>query len=123
MRGDRLETPRAPDKLFIRDGERCWFVAPADIRLLESEGNYTRVVFSQGRALVLRSLNQFEQQLDGHTFFRASRRHIVNLDAVRSCAFVDGGSARLELADGARIEVSRRRAALLRGMSRFAPQR
>jgi two-component system LytT family response regulator len=32
----------APRKVFIKDGDRCWFVALEEIRLLESEGNYTR---------------------------------------------------------------------------------
>ncbi|MEO5961597.1 MAG: response regulator, partial [Opitutaceae bacterium] len=35
----------AEDKVFVREGERCWFVEVKSIRLLESEGNYTRVHF------------------------------------------------------------------------------
>jgi two-component system LytT family response regulator len=31
------------EQVFVREGERCWIVRMADIFLLESEGNYTRV--------------------------------------------------------------------------------
>jgi two-component system LytT family response regulator len=111
-------------KLFIRDGERCWFVALADIALFESEGNYTRVYFSDPggpqRPLMRRSLNQLALRLDNGRFFRASRRHIVNLDRVRGVAAQDNGALLLTLLDGQAVEVSRRRAAQLRATGRWA---
>ena len=56
--------PQASDgKVFIKDGERCWFVALEQIVLFESEGNYTRVYFDHNRPLLLRSLNQLEARL------------------------------------------------------------
>lgn len=107
-----------PRKLFIRDGERCWFVRLEEIRLFESEGNYTRLYFDGGKPLLARSLLQLEQRLDPQQFFRASRRHIVNLAAVRGIDSVDGGALVLRL-DDAHVEVSRRRAAALRQLQEF----
>lgn len=107
-----------PRKLFIRDGERCWFVKLEDIRLFESEGNYTRLYFDDARPLLARSLLQLEQRLDPQQFFRASRRHIVNLAAVRSIENEDGGGLTLRLDDMA-VEVSRRRAAALKQQQAF----
>jgi two-component system LytT family response regulator len=107
----------AAKKLFIKDGERCWFVALSDIRLFESDGNYTRVYFDQHRPLTLRSLNQLEERLDPRRFFRASRRHIVNLDFVERVAPNDAGSLDLTLHDGAQVEVSRRRAAHFKALT------
>lgn len=100
----------APRKIFIRDGERCWFVALADIVLFESEGNYTRVHFGAEQALMLRSLNQLEDRLDAAQFFRANRRQIVSLAHIASVASNDNDGLTLQLAGGAVIEVSRRRA-------------
>jgi two-component system LytT family response regulator len=97
-------------KIFIKDGERCWFVKLDAITLLESEGNYTRVYFDGNRPLLLRSLNQLEQRLDPALFFRASRRHIVNLDHVASVSPSSTGALTLQLNDGLLIEMSRRRA-------------
>ena len=103
--------PTAAKKLFIKDGERCWFVGLQDVRLFESEGNYTRVYFGQEKPLMLRSLNQLEERLDPQRFFRASRRHIVNLDFVEQVTPNDAGGLDLTLRAGLQVEVSRRRAA------------
>lgn len=107
----------APKKLFIKDGERCWFVALHDIRLFESEGNYTRVYFDQHRPLTLRSLSQLEERLDPQRFFRASRRHLVNLDFVGQVRPNDAGGLDLTLRDGLQVEVSRRRAAQFKALT------
>jgi two-component system LytT family response regulator len=103
--------PSAARKLFIKDGERCWFVGLQDIRLFESDGNYTRVYFDTHKPLMLRSLNQLEERLDPQRFFRASRKHIVNLDFIRSVTPTEAGGLDLLLHDELAIEVSRRRAA------------
>ena len=100
----------APRKVFIKDGDRCWFVALEEIRLLESEGNYTRVHFAAQRPLMLRSLNQLEERLDPAQFFRANRRQIVNLALVRHVAANAADGLDLRLMDGSTVEVSRRRA-------------
>jgi two-component system LytT family response regulator len=99
------------EKLFIKDGERCWFVELSQISLFESEGNYTRVYFSQQQPLMLRSLSQLEQKLDPARFLRTSRRHIVNLAHVDTMAAGEGGILRLSLKDGRQVDMSRRRAA------------
>jgi two-component system LytT family response regulator len=109
--------PTAAKKLFIKDGERCWFIALQDIRLFESDGNYTRVYFAEHRPLMLRSLNQLEERLDPQRFFRASRRHIVNLDHVEQVAPNEAGGLDLKLRDSLELEVSRRRAAQFKAMT------
>jgi two-component system LytT family response regulator len=106
-----------PQQLFIKDGERCWFVTLDRIRLFESEGNYTRVHFDGEQPLMQRSLNQLEQRLDPLRFFRASRRQIVNLDYVAQLAPSDGGGLSITLHDGQCVDVSRRRAAQLKEMT------
>ena len=39
-------------RIFVRDGEHCWFVAVEDIVLIESEGNYARLHFAGHRPLL-----------------------------------------------------------------------
>ncbi|MGK5079789.1 LytR/AlgR family response regulator transcription factor [Janthinobacterium sp. HLX7-2] len=99
-----------PRKIFIKDGERCWFVALDQIRLLESEGNYTRVHFDAQQPLMLRSLNQLEERLDPAQFFRANRRQMVNLAQVAKVAPKAADGLDLHLLDGSVVEVLRRRA-------------
>jgi len=122
MRHERTLTYAAPTsakKLFIKDGEHCWFVALQDIRLFESDGNYTRVYFGEHQPLMLRSLNQLEERLDPQRFFRASRRHIVNLDHVEQVAPNEAGGLDLKLRDNLELEVSRRRTAQFKAMTVF----
>lgn len=119
LRVAREKTPTASgaQKIFIKDGERCWFVNLSNIRLFESDGNYTRVYFDGYKPLLLRSLNQLEERLDPQRFFRASRRHIVNLGFVQQVTPTDGGGLDLLLEDQLAVEVSRRRAAQFKSLA------
>ena len=109
--------PGAEKKLFIKDGERCWFVSLQQIRLFESDGNYTRVYFDRFQPLMLRSLNQLEERLDPQRFFRASRKHIVNLDYIHGVMPNQAGGLDLLLPDAFSVEVSRRRAAQFKSLT------
>lgn len=97
-------------KIFIKDGSRCWFVAPEQIAVFESEGNYTRVFFGDERPLMLRSLAQLEQTLDPVKFHRVSRKHIVNLAYVDRYETNESGGLTLHLTNNTQVEMSRRRA-------------
>ena len=113
------KSPLTDGKVFIQDGERCWFVALDRIVLFESEGNYTRVHFDQHRPLLLRSLNQLEERLDARNFMRVSRRQIVNLRFVVNVATSPSGSLELVLEGGLKVAMSRRRAAEFKQNSRL----
>jgi two-component system LytT family response regulator len=96
------------DQVFVKDGERCWFVKLGDIRLFESIGNYAKVFFGNNKPLILKSLNALEERLDEKVFFRANRKHIVNLRLVEKVESYFNGGLLLELRGGDKIEVSRR---------------
>ena len=70
-------------RVFVRDGDRCWFLALRDVVLFQSEGNYTRVIFDDGRPLIRRSLSYLEEKLDPADFFRANRSQICRSVACR----------------------------------------
>jgi two-component system LytT family response regulator len=104
------------DQVFVKDGDKCWFVKLSDIRLFESEGNYVRVHFDKNRPLILRSLNNLDERLNNKTFFRASRKHIVNLKWVESIENWFNGGLMVKLKGGEQVEISRRQAAKLKDM-------
>ena len=104
---DRLA---ADDKVFVREGDRCWFVEVKSIRLLESEGNYTRVHFDTAQPQLFRSLNAMEERLDVKYFFRANRRQIINLAWIDKIEPWFSGGLLVHLKGGAKIELSRRQA-------------
>ncbi len=102
------------DQVFVKDGEKCWFVRLNDVSAFESEGNYVRVYFEQNKPLILKSLNNLEQRLDGKSFFRANRKFIINLNWIESMESWFNGGLRVILTDGKQIEISRRQAAKLK---------
>jgi len=115
--------PRPPKpndgKVFMQDGERCWFVDLEQIVLFESEGNYTRVYFDNNRPLLLRSLSQLEERLDPQHFMRINRRHIVNLRFVREVGPSPAGGLVLLLEGGLNVDMSRRRAVEFKQLKRL----
>ena len=98
------------DKVFIKDGEKCYFVKLGDVRMLESDGNYVKVHFGTSRPLILRSLNSFEEKLDQEYFFRANRKFIINLDWIEKVENWFNGGLQVELKTGEKVEISRRQA-------------
>lgn len=102
------------DQVFVKDGEKCWFVTLSNIRLFESEGNYVRVYFDNFRPLILRSLNSLETRLSEKAFFRASRKHIINLKWVDSIETWFNGGLMVKLKGGQEVEISRRQAVKLK---------
>jgi two-component system LytT family response regulator len=125
--GDRIrENETAPaekanvlgegDQVFVKDGEKCWFVKLGDVRLFESEGNYVRLFFGTSRPLILRSLNYLDERLNNKIFFRASRKHIINLQWVDNIESWFNGGLLVKLKGGETVEISRRQAVKLKEM-------
>lgn len=98
------------DQVFVKDGERCWFVKLASVRLFESEGNYVRLYFDENKPLILRTLNYLDERLDDRSFFRANRKHIINLKWIDNIEPWLNGGLLVKLKGGMKIEVSRRQA-------------
>ncbi|GLU54360.1 LytR/AlgR family response regulator transcription factor [Dyadobacter frigoris] len=98
------------DQVFVKDGEKCWFVKLGKVRLFESMGNYVRLHFDDQKPLVLKSLNNLEERLDPGTYFRANRKHIINLHWIEKIEPWFSGGLLVTLQGGDKIEISRRQA-------------
>lgn len=98
------------DQVFVKDGEKCWFVKLGKIRLFESMGNYVRLHFDDQKPLVLKSLNNLEERLDQNSYFRANRKHIINLQWIDKIEPWFSGGLLVTLHGGDKIEISRRQA-------------
>lgn len=104
------------DQVFVKDGDRCWFVRLSNVRLFESDGNYIKVYFDNFKPMIHKSLNALDDRLDEKSFFRASRKHIINLGWVEAIEPWFNGGLVVTLRGGDRIEVSRRQAARFKEM-------
>jgi two-component system LytT family response regulator len=119
-RAKRVKVARTPhpgtvlEQIFVRDGDRCWFVPLREVRLLTSEGNYIRLSWGKEKPLLGRALAALEQRLDPNRFFRANRRQIINLDFIESVDLGVNGRLHAQLRDGPEVEISRRQARLFK---------
>ncbi len=115
-KGENNTPLKEGDQVFVKDGEKCWFVSLENIRLFESEGNYVRVYFENFRPMILRSLNSLETRLPEKSFFRASRKHIINLKWVDNIETWFNGGLMVKLKGGQEVEISRRQAVKLKDL-------
>ncbi|HCA79010.1 MAG TPA: DNA-binding response regulator [Bacteroidetes bacterium] len=111
-----LQSSRAKDEILF-DADKL--VLPAshgfhvlrvdDIIRLEAEGSYTKVFVKGGRdTMVSRTLKDFEDTIPKEKFFRIHKSHLINLNFVKE--YSNAGGSSVTMADGSRIEVSRRKA-------------
>ncbi|TGE14180.1 LytR/AlgR family response regulator transcription factor [Hymenobacter elongatus] len=104
----------AQDQVFVKDGERCWFVRLADIKLFEINGSYTQIYFEQHRPLIPRTLQHLEARLDPKIFFRANRQQIINLKWIENIEPWFSNTLKIKLRAGPEVEVSRKQSVLFR---------
>jgi len=115
VRNSRLNFPQSDDllqedsRVFVKDGERCWFVRVGDIFLIESSGNYAKIHFNDVHPMIHKSLNYLENRLNPELFFRANRSQIINLKRIERVDPWFGQTIKIELVNGTSVEVSRRR--------------
>jgi two-component system, LytTR family, response regulator len=107
----RLEKNGAPGtrygiiELAMKEGSI--FVQPSEIVRLEAAGNYTYFHLDGGvKHLVSKSIKEYEAQLDSAVFYRCHKTHAVNLRKVRRFHL---GDYCVELSDGSRIEIARKK--------------
>jgi len=101
----------AEHTIFIREGERYYFVKVKDIYLIESAGNYARLYVNGKKLYLKRSLNHLEKTLDKQLFFRISRTEIINTNYIKQIRPQAKGRLTIILQTGETLEVSTRQSA------------
>ena len=83
----------------------------SEIDWIEAAGNYAQLWIGQRNYFLRESLQLLEERVSKHGFIRAHRRALVRLDGVRELTRTPAGALFAILISGARIPISRRRAA------------
>ncbi len=104
------------DQVFIRDGDKCWFVKLTDIRMIESAGNYAKIYFDKHQPLIHKTLNALDERLSQSLFFRANRQQIINLHYIDKIEPFFNAGFLIYLKDGTKVEVSRRQSVKFKEM-------
>jgi two-component system LytT family response regulator len=102
------------ERLFVRDRGRILLLPVAAIERIEAQDDYV-AVHCEGRThLVHMTLGTLEERLDPKRFVRVHRRHLVNLDFVRTLTPRPGGLLDVQVASGHVVPGSRSRARAIR---------
>jgi len=96
-------------RLLARSGDRYRIIPLQDVVWFSSQDRLTSLHTRDKEYVLDPTLNELEERLDPACFFRISRAAIVNLNAVTEVLPLAGGVADAVLANGTRLEVSRRR--------------
>lgn len=106
--GPPVEPVDRPERFLVRKLGQDFLVATADIEWAQASGNYVNLRV-RGRDYPLRStLAALESRLDPAVFVRVHRSYLVRLGQVTSIEPLEGGDARLHMADGSPLPCSRR---------------
>ena len=105
-------------RFAVRKDGRVRFVAAADVDWIESDGNYVVLHVGDAHHRVRATLRRVIGELDPKRFVRIHRSAIVNVERIREMQPWFGGDYIAILKSGAKLKVSRLRAAqLLRPMA------
>lgn len=95
-------------RIFIKDGEQCFFVPLSEVFFIESVGNYARVYYQDKKPLLHKSLNYLEDKLPEEFFFRASRQQMFNISFVKNIIPYFSNTLQVELQGGIKVDISQR---------------
>lgn len=98
----------APKKVVLPNVHGAEYVLLDDIVRCSADGNYTLVVMTNGKKiLVAKTLKDYEEMFAEENFCRVHHAHLVNLKHV--VRYIKGEGGQVELSDGSTVEVSRRK--------------
>ena len=97
-----------PHKIVLSTSEKIHIIETDQILRCESDNYYTHFFLTDGRnILVSKTLKENEELLSDHNFIRPHKSHLVNVKSIKGFLKNDGGN--IEMTDGSRIPVSRRK--------------
>lgn len=93
-------------RIYISDSDSIHAIAVSDIRYLEAQGSYTKVVTTEKTFLSSQPLKTYAKSLGDLPFFRSHHSFLVNLSYMtrydKACRYI-------QLIDGSKIQVSYRK--------------
>ncbi|WP_420151658.1 LytR/AlgR family response regulator transcription factor [Spirosoma sp.] len=108
-----------PTRIALTTGDGMVFVSTQDIIYCEAESNYTTVVLTGGKKMVVaKVLKDIDEALEGPDFFRVHNSFLINLNRIKK--FVRGEGGYVVMDNDIAITISRsRRQDFLDSFARF----
>lgn len=106
-------------RIALTTGDGMIFVSTSDILYCQADSNYTIVVLTNGKKIMVsKVLKDIDEALSGDDFFRIHNSYLINLNHIQKYVRGDGGY--LIMSDGASILISRsRRQEFMERFSKF----
>lgn len=102
------------EKLSVKLQGAIKIIPVQEIQKICFEEGLTFIYAKEGRFLADHSLNHYEEKLNETGFFRSNRANLINLDCVTTLHKAFKGDFYVELTDGSQVELSRRKAQILK---------
>ncbi|MCG8334529.1 MAG: LytTR family transcriptional regulator DNA-binding domain-containing protein [Proteobacteria bacterium] len=107
------------EKISLKIQGAIKIIPVKDIQKICFEEGLSFIYTKEGRFLSDRSLNHYESKLQEAGFFRSNRANLINLNYIATIHKAFKGNYLVELKDGSRVELSRRKAQVLKKQLEF----
>lgn len=107
-------TPKLSDHISVKISGKTRVIAIRDIVRISFENGYCFLYTASEKIISDKYLNYYEDKLQGSKFYRTSRNDIINLDQISMVHKLSQSDYNVELKNGARIDLSRRKAQQLK---------
>lgn len=105
---ESMARPSESQKMCVSGLDGTYFLHHNEIIRLEAEDNYTHIhLVDRERITASRTIKHYQDMLAHYDFYRAHKKHIINMNQIHK--FVRGDGGYVVMVDGSQIEVSRRR--------------
>ena len=100
-------SPSQSQRIVIKDGSKIKIIPVHDVQYLEAADDYVKIHTKDGYFLKNKTMNHFEQVLDGQQFVRSHRSYIVNVQQITRIDPYEKDSHVAILRSGVKVPVSR----------------
>lgn len=98
-----------PSRIALTTGDGLIFVATGDIIYCKAESNYTNVVLTGGRKIMVsRVLKELDETLSGTDFYRVHSSFLINISHIKKFVRGEGGYIVMDNDDNITLSRSRR---------------
>ncbi len=105
--------PKLMRRFLGRRARRIHLINEAEILYFKVDRNLVLIAADSGEYWTNYTLAEIENSADPSVFLRTHRQYVVNLNKIKELAPLMGGHYLLTMADGSKVEVSRRRSGQL----------
>lgn len=100
-------SPAQSQRIVVKNGSKIKIIPAHDILYLEAADDYVKIHTGEGYFLKNKTMNHFEQVLDGQQFVRSHRSYIVNVQQITRIDPYEKDSHVAILRSGIKVPVSR----------------